>query len=103
MGKKQDEAAAKADALSVAERCEKQAIECGEAFAKMGELFAEGAKMIRTLHAALSQVECQHLITTKVTKEMIDSGRESRSVGKYCMTCGAHIDAKPSADTGEQG
>ncbi len=92
MAKKNEKIAA-IDAIGCAERCTAAAVECGEALGKFAAAFNDAAAMIRKLHAELSQFDCQHVMTFKVTQAMIDSGTEDRAVGKYCMLCGEALDA----------
>lgn len=82
------DAASRVDAIGCAERCEKHASECADSHPAMSAQLIEAGAMLRTLHRSLVQVECKHVLTFTVTQPMIDSGRESRPKGKYCMTCG---------------
>lgn len=96
------DAASKVDAIGCAERCEKHASECAESHPSMSAQLIEAGAMLRTLHRSLVQVECKHVLTFTVTKAMIDSGRETRPKGKYCMVCGEPM-SKPEEKQEEAG
>lgn len=94
------------DAIAVAERCEAAVIDCGEGLPNLAEQFREAAATIRSLHRIIAQTECPHVMTMKVTQQMIDSGFEDRPVGKYCMTCGTRLEkpkTKPDESKAEDG
>jgi hypothetical protein len=88
------------DAISLATQCDTRAGELRESLPTIAQLFVDAASMIRMQHQALSSAECKHVLTFNVTKEMVDSGRDAREPGKYCMTCGVLIPkpAKPKRD-----
>lgn len=79
------------DALSIALKCDEKAAELKESLPTIAATFAEAAAMLRTQHEALTRSTCHHLMTFVVTQELIDSGRDGRAPGKYCMTCGELI------------
>lgn len=97
------DAAAKVDAIACAERCETQAQDCAASHPAMSQQFIEAATLLRTMHRALMSVDCQHVLTFTVTKAMIDSGRETREKGKYCMTCGARLEKPQEQKQDEPG
>jgi hypothetical protein len=84
-----------ADALSIATQCDSRAAELRESLPTIAQLFTDAGAMIRAQHEALSPEKCLHVITFTVTKDMVDSGRESRPIGKYCMTCGELVPPPP--------
>lgn len=97
------DAADKVDAIACAERCEAKAKECIDAFPSVCQQLTEAAGMLRSLHRALVQVECRHVLTFTVTKAMIDHGREQRAQGKYCMVCGDRLDKAQDEKPQESG
>lgn len=101
-------AALPVDVIAIAEACEARAKECAESLTALADQFTIAASALRKLHAVLSEEECRHMFTFTVTKAMIDSGRETRAIGKYCMTCGEALVDPPKppkesdSDTGEE-
>lgn len=89
--------ASKLDAIACAQRCDAQAEQCKEAFPSVAEQLTEAAAMIRALHRVVSEVDCLHVITYTVTKDMHDKGVDKREPGKYCMTCGTRIEQPTKA------
>lgn len=79
------------DALACADACDKSASEIVEAHPAVAQQLRDASRLLRAMHSALAHVDCQHTITFVVTQAMIDSGREQREPGKYCMLCGILI------------
>lgn len=89
-------AVSKFDVDAIYAGCIARADEIAEALPAVADQLRVAAQLITLQREALMEVDCKHVMTFNVTKDMNARGIDAREPGKYCMTCGERTDKTQS-------